>query len=137
MKEFDHIENLENAVKWNFFKNTLGWDDNDKIAYEMFQHLRRLTEWTNKRAAVITKLIKSNPGKVKEIRERLEKEYPLPKAESRKILKLDVIKVVKIFKEEKLSLQDLAKKLKCDFNEFRLWWIDNLPVINQEYKKER
>ena len=129
MKEFDYIETLENAVAWHYFKGTLGWDD-DKIAYEMCLHPRRLKEWVNGRASVITKLMKADPGKTESIRMRLEEKYPLPEIEGRKRIKLEINAVVKVYKEGKETLQELAKHFKVDLNDFRLWWNDNLQVIN-------
>lgn len=133
------LESLENAVKWDYFKSILGWPT-EQIAYEMNWNTRRLLEWTNKRAAIITELLKSDVGKVKAIRKKLEKEYPIPKEKSRKELKLETIQVAKKYKELKEVgagnlLQELAKLFKCDFNEFRLWWNRNLPVINEQVRR--
>lgn len=135
MKEFEHIETLENAVKWDYFRRVLNWSK-DKTAYEMHENERQLIEWTNKRAAVITKLIKSDVGRVKAIRKQLEKDYPLPEAESRKEVNLGIKQVVKKYNEGN-SLSQLAKIFKCDRADFKRWWNDNLPVINQEFRKDR
>lgn len=135
LKDFSYIESLENAVKWDYFKGTLGWDE-DKIAYEMNVHPRRLIEWVNQRMSVVVGLLKSDPEKVKAIKKKLEEQYPTPEQEeSKKKLKLNIKQVVKKFKEGK-SLKELATIFKVEFNEFRLWWNDNLQVINQEYKKQ-
>lgn len=135
MKEFEHIETLENAVKWDYFRRVLNWDI-DKIAYEMHLNKRRLKEWIGKRASIITKMIKSDQGRVEAIRNRLEKEYPLPKEEEKKRLKLDHTQVAKKYNEG-YSLPELAKIFKCDQNVFRHWWNEDLSKINQELKKER
>jgi len=135
MKGFDQMESFENAVMWDYFKRVLNWPI-DKIAYEMNVNERRLLEWINGRASVITGLLKSDKGKVETIREGLEKKYPLPEKEKRKGLKLDIMQVVKKYKEGN-PIPELAKIFKCDLNDFRQWWNDNLPVINQEFRKER
>jgi len=133
--DLDHIETLENTVKWDYFKRVLNWPTS-KVAYEMNVNERRLIEWVNARATVITKLLKSDAGRAKAIREELEKEYPLLKAEAEKKLSLNIIQVVKKYKEGN-ALPQLAKIFKCNTKDFRRWWNDNLPVINQEYRKER
>jgi len=133
--ELSHIETLENAVKWDYFKQALNWST-EKIAYEMYLNERRLREWVNKRATIITELIKANPGAVKTIRKRLEKEVPISEEKPEKRLNLDIRKVVKKHKEGN-SLTQLAKIFKCDGDDFRRWWSDNLSIINQEFRKER
>lgn len=142
MKEYDHIESIENAVKWDYFRRVLGWEL-DKIAYEMCQHPRRLVEWTNRRAATITQLLKSDKGKVEKIRKELERQYPPPVVETKKerkrkekIDKLNIKSVVKEFNKGR-SIADLARIFKVDFNDFRLWWNKNLAVINQQVKQLR
>jgi len=131
--ELSHIETLENAVKWDYLKRVLNWPT-DKIAYEMYLNERRLREWVNKRATVITNLMKSNTGMVKKIREQLVKDLPAEKAGSKKQLNLNIIQVVKKYKEGK-SLAQLAKIFKCERSDFMRWWTDNLGIINQEYRK--
>jgi len=134
-KELSHIETLENAVKWDYFKQALNWST-EKVAYEMYLNEKRLREWVNKRATVITNLIEANPGMVKTIRKRLEKEIPVLEEKPEKRLNLDIRKVVKKHKEGN-SLTQLAKIFKCDRDDFRRWWSDNLGIINQEFRKER
>ena len=134
-KELNGIETLENAVTWDYLKRELSWPT-DKIAYEMYLNERRLLEWINKRSTIITKLMKSEPGRIKAIRAELKKEYPLPKNTPRKRLDLNIIKIAKEHKNNK-SFNQLAKKFKCDPIDFRRWWSDNLQIINQEYRKER
>lgn len=142
MKEFDHIESLENAVKWDYFKGVLGWDL-DRIAYEMNCHPRRLTEWINRRAATVTQLLKSDKARVDKLRKELEKRYPIPAVETKqerqkreKIEKLEIVTVVKEFIKGR-SIADLARIFKVDFNDFRIWWNRNLPVINQQVRQLR
>jgi len=141
-KEFDHIENLENAVRWDYFKRILNWPI-EKIAYEMYQNDKRLLEWANKRASTITALIKAEPERVKKIRKGLEKEYVPTAGETKeeaikreKIEKLNIQKVVREFIKGK-SLADLARIFKVDFNDFRLWWNQNISVINQQVSQLR
>jgi len=134
-KESNGIETLENAVTWDYLKRVMNWPTG-KIAYEMYLNEKRLLEWVNKRPTIITKLIKSQTGRVKAIRAELKKKYPLPKDTPRKRLDLNIIKIVKEYKNNK-SFNQLAKKFKCDPSDFRRWWSDNLQIINQEYRKER
>jgi len=134
-KELNSIESLENAVKWDYFKRVLNWPI-DKIAYEMRLNERRLLEWVNARSAIITKLVGSETGKVKAIRAELGKKYPLPKDTPKKRLDLNIIKIVTEHKEGK-SLNQIAKKFKCNPVDFRRWWSDNLGLINQEFRRER
>jgi len=133
--DFSHIETLENAVKWHYFRNDLGWPI-DKTAYEMNVNERRLVEWVNARASVITGLLKSDQGKAEAIREKLKEAYSLPEEEKQKQLKLNVIQVAREYKKGGLSLQDMAKKFKCDSNKFRVWWNENLSIINAQMKRE-
>ena len=135
MKGLNNIETLENAVTWDYLKRELNWPT-DKIAYEMYLNEKRLLEWVNKRPTIITKLIKSQTGRVKAIRAKLSKRYPLPKDVPVKRLDLNIIQIVKEYKNDK-SFDRLAKKFKCDPIDFRRWWSDNLQIINQEYRRER
>ena len=135
MKKYDHIETLENAVTWDYLKRVLNWPT-AKIAYEMYLNEKRLLEWVNKRATIITKLIESQTGRVKAIRAGLTKQYPLPKDMPRKRLDLNIIKIVKEYKKGK-SFDQMAKPFKCSPGDFRRWWSDNLAIINQEFRKER
>ena len=133
--ELSHIETLENAVRWDYLKRVLNWPVG-KIAYEMYLNEKRLIEWTNKRAAVMTRMLKSNPGVVKKIRDKIKKEIPIEEVKPEKILNLNIIQVVKKYKEGNSPLQ-LAKIFKCKQGDFFRWWSDNLRIINQEYRKER
>ena len=134
--DFSHIETLENAVKWHYFRNDLSWPI-DKTAYEMNVNERRLIEWVNARASVITGLLKSDPGKVDAIREKLKEQHAPPQLEeSPEVLKLDPVKVGREYMKGELSLYDLAVKFKCDYNKFRVWWNRNLSVINAQMKRE-
>ena len=134
-KESNGIETLENAVTWDYLKRVMNWPTG-KIAYEMYLNEKRLLEWVNKRPTIITKLIKSQTGRVKAIRAKLSKKYPLPKDVPAKRLNLNIIQIVKEYKGGK-PLNQLAKKFKCDPIDFRRWWSDNLQIINQEYRRER
>ena len=134
MKEFDQIESLENAVIWDYLRGVLNWPS-EQIAYEMNWNERRLLEWVNQRATVITKLLKSDKGRVESIIKRLEKEYPLPMVEKKKDLKLSTRQVAKKYKEG-LSIVELAVIFKCSLNDFRVWWNENLFEINQLFKKD-
>jgi len=131
--ELSHIETLENAVRWDYLKCVLNWPM-DKVAYEMYVNERRLREWVNNRASVITRMIKSNPGVVKSVRKKLEKEFPAEEVKQSKTLSLNIIQVVKKHKEGKTPLQ-LAEIFKCDRSDFMRWWSDNLGIINQEFRK--
>jgi len=134
MKEFDQIESLENAVIWDYLRGVLNWPS-EQIAYEMNWNERRLLEWVNQRATVITKLLKSDKGRVESIIKRLEKEYPLPIVEKKKDLKLSTRQVAKKYKEG-FSIVELAVMFKCSLNDFRVWWNENLFEINQLFKKD-
>jgi len=142
MTDFRQIETIENAVKWDYFKGVLNWSL-DKIAYEMDRHPRRLTEWVNTRAAMITTLLKADKGRVKAIRKKLEKQYPPPlketkkrQAERKRIESLNPVMVARAYVKDR-NLNNLAKKYKIDNGEFKIWWSQNLSEINQHIRKLR
>lgn len=126
------METLENCVRINFFRSRRSWTM-EQIAYELNFNLRRMVEWVNSRAAAIAQIMKTDPAVAKNLMAQLEKDYPLPKVEKEKKLKLDVTKVAKFLKEG-LSLAEVAKKFHCKYNNYRIWHNDNLGLINQKMK---
>lgn len=126
------METLENCVKINFFRAQRKWTM-DMIAYEMGFNLQRMIEWVNSRAVAIAQTMKTDPAVTKNLMAQLERDYPLPKVEKVKKLKLDVTRVVKFLKEG-LSLQEIAKKFHCKYNNYRIWHNENLGLINQRMK---
>lgn len=130
---FSDIESLKNWVCWYYFKTELGWT-NEKIAYEMNVNERRLIEWVNKRGAVMNDLQTKRSIEADKIIENLEKKYPIETPKETKVPKIDFDKVEKLFNKG-LSLQEIAKKIKCPFSKFKLWWQKNVHQIESRMKE--
>jgi len=129
---FEKMETFENCVKIDYLMGELGWTM-EQVSYEMNFNLHRMKEWMNARAAAITQLVKTDPTAVERIKEQLLKNYPPPKPEETKKLKLDVARVAKCLKEGK-TLREVAKIFSCEENDYRIWHNENLGLINQRMK---
>ena len=127
------METLENCVKIDYFRGQLGWTM-EQVSYELNFNLRRMMEWLNGRTAAATQLVKASPVKAQSIRVQLEKDYPKPKPEKAKKLKLDVNRVAKYLVEGK-SLPEIAKAFHCKLNNYRTWHNENLRRINEIIKR--
>ena len=128
-----NMETLENCVKIDYFRSFLGWTLS-QIAYELNFNHQRMVEWLTKRSAAIASLMKADPVAVENIIKGLKKDYPAPKPEEPKKLKLDTNRVAKYLAEGK-SPQEIAKSFHCNFNNFRIWFNENLKLINQKVKQ--
>ncbi len=131
-KFIEAMQTLENCVKINFFRERRGWTM-AQIAYELNFNLQRMMEWVNSRGTAIAQIMKQDPAVSKRIMIQMDEEYPLEPVKEEKKLKVDVNKAVKFLKEG-LSLMEIAKKFRCNYNLYRIWHNDNLKLINQRMK---
>lgn len=133
MPETKQLYDLKTWVTWGYMRNTLNWTP-DKIAYELELNEKRLIEWVNKSGIEMNTLVSTNPGIVKTYREELEAKYAEPEEKAKKLPNINMEKVVKMHRDG-FNLQEMAKKLKVKFEDFRAWWHENLGIINEKIKR--
>ena len=133
MPDYSAIESLENWVAWGYLREELNWPV-DKIAYELNVNERRLIEWVNARAASMNKQAAGAKDKVKKYREQIEKRFPKPKINDTGFPNIKVSDVVKALLDCH-SFSELTEHLKVDPEKFRLWYGQNLQLINELYRK--
>lgn len=133
-EEFKKIESLENFLTYNFMRGELGWP-NKRIAYEMDVNEDRLIEWINARRGAMEKISKGSPGSVRGLNTELRRKYITNAVKEKKKKEIDLKKVVTLFQAGN-GIREIANALKVDKNDFREWWNNNLPVINQQIRKD-
>ena len=134
MANFEKIESLENWVAWKYLSGELGWAP-QRIAYELWVNAQRLLEWVSARGAEMSRMADKQPEKVKELRQKWEKQYPISQSADREMLNLDIKKVVKLHRDG-YTLTDISNKLKVNHGDFIYWWNRKLALINQELRKQ-
>jgi len=133
MPDFSKVESLENWIAWKYLREELLWSP-PKIAYELGVNERLLMEWVNASGATMTRLAGKQPEKVREIYEVLRKKHPIAQAVDQEMPNIDIKKAASLLNQG-FTMQEIAKKLKVDYNRFRFWWQENLRLINEEIKK--
>jgi len=133
MSEWENIESLENWAAWGYLREELNWPV-DKIAYELNVNERRLIEWVNARAASMNKQAAGAKDKVKKYREQIEKRFPKPEINDAGFPNIKVNDVVKALLDGN-SFAELAGQFKADPVKFKLWYGQNLQLINELYRK--
>jgi len=128
--DFTDIESLENWVTWTYLRGTLDWDPK-KIASVIGTTEEHLLQWTGLRATQMNKMVRTAPGKVEEILEKLREKFAPPEEAERKPIEPNFNKVITLYREGN-SPDEIAKKLGINTAEFRMWWQRNLPVINRK-----